>query len=128
MVADTLLTLAVNKGATATSVTTVPVSTGKTLRITGIHVSLRATAATLPFGLVTLRVNYSGAAVIGSTAQAYVPVSGQAAVIGNTGFNAATVDDGYLDLTGAAQFGISFSNNVNTNVAHITVVGYEYVA
>lgn len=129
VVADTLLTLQLIKGsAAATGVTTIPVTSGKVLRITGITVGLRATAATLPYGVASLRVNYSGAAVIGSPLVGYFNVSGSAAVVGNTGTSIFSYPDGLIDLSGSAQFGISFSNNVNTNVAHITVMGYEYVA
>jgi len=125
-IADTLLTLALNKGGTATSVNTIPVTAGKTLRITGVILSLRTTTAALPFGLATLRVNYAGAAVLASPAVALVGVSGSAAVIGNTGVVPLSPDGGFVDLTGTAQVGLSFSNNAATNVTNITVVGYEF--
>lgn len=126
VVADTLLTLALNRGGAASSVNTVPVTAGKTLRVTAVMVNLRATAGTLPFGLATLRVNYSGAAVLASPVALYVAVSGNAAVAGNTGTTTFTMGDGVLDLTGTAQLGVSFSNNVTSNVANISVVGYEF--
>lgn len=124
-VADTLLTVSLNKGGTVTSVTTVPVTAGKVFRITSVVVGLRATVATLPFGVVTLRINDSGAAVLASPAVYQVPVSGTAAAIGNTGTSVASVEDG-LELSGTAQLGVSFSNNLITNVASISIIGYEY--
>lgn len=127
VVADTLLSMSLNKAGTVTSVTTVPVTSGKILRITSIIVALRATAATLPYGLLTVRINDTGAALIGSPPVSYVGVSGNAAVIGNTGVTSASIEDG-LEVSGTQQIGFSFSNNVTTNVANISILGYEYSA
>src|SRR5687768_7583386 len=68
--ADTLLTaLTVNRAGVATaSQTSVAVTASKTLRITSVIVGLRTTTAALPWGVLTLRMNPSGAAVIGSPA------------------------------------------------------------
>ena len=124
---DTLLTtLVTNKGSTnTTGVTSVAVTSGKILRLTHVIVGTRATVATLPYGLVTLRVNHSGAAVIGSPAFFQVSVSGTAAVIGNTGTTAASIEDG-MELSGTMQLGISYSGNLATNVVALSVLGYEY--
>lgn len=128
-VADTIVaTLVKNLGGTQTTAqTSVAVTSGKVLRITSILVGLRTTTAALPWGLLTLRVNHSGAAVIGSPAYYVVPVSGNAATIGNTGTTAASIEDG-LEFSGTMQFAISFANNVNTNVTNVTLLGYEYTA
>lgn len=125
--ADTIVaTLTTQKGATtATNQTSVAVTSGKVLRITSVLVGLRTTTAVLPYGVLSLRVNHSGAAVIGSPVFYQVPVSGNAAVIGNTGTTPASIEDG-LELSGTMQFALSFANNVNTNVTTVTVLGYEY--
>lgn len=121
-----LTTLVVNKGATnTTGQTSIAVTSGKVLRITSIIVGVRATVGTLPYGLLTLRVNHSGAATLTSAAFYQVAVSGTAAVIGNTGVTAASIEDG-LELSGTMQFGLSFSGNLATNVVSASVLGYEY--
>jgi hypothetical protein len=127
--ADTIIsTLVTNKGATQlTAQTSVPVTSGKILRITSILVGLRTTTAALPYGVLTLRINHSGAAVIGSPMAYQVPVSGNAATAGNTGTTVASIEDG-LELSGTMQFALSFLNNVNTNVTTVTILGYEYTA
>jgi hypothetical protein len=127
--ADTIIsTLVTNKGATQlTAQTSVPVTSGKILRITSILVGLRTTTAALPYGVLTLRINHSGAAVIGSPMAYQVPVSGNAATVGNTGTTPASIEDG-LELSGTMQFALSFLNNVNTNVTTVTILGYEYTA
>ena len=124
---DALLTsLVLQRGATQTTAqTSITVTSGKILRLTSVLVGTRATVATLPYGVLTLRVNFSGAAVIGSPAVYQVPVSGTAAVIGNTGTTAASIEDG-LELSGTQQLGLSFSGNLATNVVAVSLLGYEY--
>lgn len=129
VVADTLLSMVPSRSHVAAAAATTHAATaGRVLRITGVFLSLRATAATLPYGLLTVRVNPSGAAVIGSNGIAVIGVSGSAAVIGNTGTRESSVTDGIVEISGTQQIGFSFSNNLVSNVANITVVGYEYPA
>lgn len=124
--ADTLLSVIVNRaGVAAAAATTVAVTAGKTLRITGAAIYLRTTTAAVPWGLLTLRMNPSGAAVIGSPVIAQMGVSGTAAVIGNAGSVNHCMDEG-LEFSGTQQIGLSFANNVATNVTAITLFGYEY--
>lgn len=125
--ADALLaTLVLNKGAVnSTGQTSIAVTAGKVLRLTHVVVSTRATVATLPYGLLTLRVNHAGAAVLASPAFLQVPVSGNAAVIGNTGVTSASIEDG-LELSGTMQLALSFSGNLASNVVAVSVLGYEY--
>jgi hypothetical protein len=125
--ADTVVAaLVTQKGATTlTAQTSVPVTSGKVLRITNILLSLRTTTAALPWGVLVLRINHNGAAVGSSPAFIQVPVSGTAAVIGNTGTTPVPIEDG-LELSGTMQFALTFANNVATNVTTATVLGYEY--
>lgn len=127
--ADALLTtLVLNKGATnTTGQTSIAVTSGKVLRITSVLVGTRATVGTLPYGVLTLRINHTAAAVLASPAFYQVPVSGTAAVIGNTGTTAASIEDG-LELSGTMQLGLSFSGNLATNVVAASIIGYEYTA
>lgn len=124
--ADTLVTGSRSiGGAAATSAATFAASAGKTFRITGVTVSTRTTTAAVPWATVTLRMNPSGAAVVGSPAQAQVTVGGTAAVIGNTGNTNFPLLEGF-EISGTQQVGISLANNVATNVVSISVVGFEY--
>lgn len=123
--ADTLLTTTINRGGTTSTATSHAVTAGKTLRITGIVLSLRTTTAATPWGLLSVRMNASGAAIISSPVILPVGVAGTAAVAGNTGFSNPCFDDG-LEFSGANQLGFSFANNVNTNVTNFSVFGYEY--
>jgi hypothetical protein len=126
--ADTLLTtLVVNRaGVATTGQTSIAVTSGKTMRLTSVVVSLRTTTAVLPYGVLTLRMNPSGAAVIGSPVVSQFPVSGSAAVIGNTGSLSFDLGDEGMEFSGTQQIGLSFSNNVATNVTAVSVIGYEY--
>lgn len=125
-VADTLLSVVPQTNfVDAAGATTFAVAANKILRLTHIIVALRTTTAANPWGRAMLRVNPAGAAVIGSPIVATVAVGGSAAVAGNTATAYLNLDE-ELELTGSNQFGISFENNVNTNVTDITVLGYEY--
>lgn len=126
-IADTLLTVTINRGGTTSTGTTVAVTAGKTLRITGAVLTLRTTTAATPWGLLSVRMNASGAAVLASPVILPVGVAGTAAVIGNTGFANPCMDDG-LEFSGANQLGFSFANNVATNVTNFSVFGYEYTS
>lgn len=124
---DAALGLLLNKGGTlTTNVSSIPVTAGKVLRIVSVVVGLRATVATLPFGAAALRVNPGGAASNTSTPLLYVPASGGSAVIGSTAAGNASAGEGLFDLTGAAQLAVSLLSNLTTNVAHVSVNGYEY--
>lgn len=121
-----LTTLVLQRGATnTTGQTSVAVTSGKVLRLTSVVVGVRATVATLPYGLLTLRVNFTGAAVLASPAVYQVAVSGTAAAIGNTGVTVASIEDG-LELSGTQQLGLSFSGNLASNVVSASLIGYEY--
>lgn len=126
--ADTLLTtLVVNRGGTATTgQTSVAVTSGKTLRICAANVSVRTTTAATPWGVLTLRMNPSGAAVLASPVVAQFAVSGSAAVAGNSGSVSFSLGDEGVEFSGTNQIGLSFANNVNTNVTAVTLIGYEY--
>lgn len=126
--ADTLLTtLVVNRAGTATTgQTSIAVTASKTLRLTSVTVSVRTTTAALPWAVLILRMNPSGAAVIGSPVVAQFPVSGSAAVAGNTGSLSFDLGDEGMEFSGTQQIGLSFANNVNTNVTTVSVMGYEY--
>jgi hypothetical protein len=76
--------------------------------------------------MLTLRMNPTGAAVIGSNAVAQFGVAGSAAVAGNTRSLSFDLGSNGMEFSGTQQIGLSFANNVNTNVTNVTLLGYEY--
>jgi hypothetical protein len=87
---------------------------------------LRTTTLALPFGTLTLRMNPTGAAVLASPVVSQFSISGNAAATGNTGSLSFDLGDEGMEFSGLQQIGFSFSNNVNTNVTSVSVIGYEY--
>lgn len=127
VVAETLVsTVKTTGGSAAAGATSIAPTTGKTLRITSITATLRATAATLPFGTIRIRSNAAGATLVGSNMLVTFDFGGTAAAIGNVGMIVVPVPDGSMDISGAATLGITFANNVTTNVVAINVFGYEF--
>ncbi len=103
----------------------IAVASGKTLRITNIVLSIRTTTAANPWASLQIRSNPTGATVIGSPSLFRIETGGTAAVIGNTGMISMPVFDGY-EFTGTQTLGITLANNVTTNIASVTLIGYEY--
>lgn len=124
--ADTLCSLTPNlDGVDGGAATTHAVTAGKRFRVMFVTLAVRTTTAATPWGLATIRVNPTGAAIIGSPAVFYLGVGGTAAVIGNVASDILTFADGW-ELSGTQQVGISFANNVATNVTNLVLHGYEY--
>jgi hypothetical protein len=119
---STLNTDGVDAGAAATTFT---VTAGKKFRITSVMLTVRATAATLPWALLSLRLNPAGVAVIGSPAVHWLGVGGTAAAIGNVAADTLIFPEGW-EISGTMQLALSLANNVITNVVNIVVHGYEY--
>lgn len=125
-IADTLCSCVLNTdGVDAAGATTFAVTAGKRFRVLGIKLSVRTTTAATPWGELTVRMNPSGAAVIGSPFVHRLTVGGTAAVIGNVAADYYFFPEGW-ELSGTQQIGISFANNVATNVTDLVLWGYEY--
>lgn len=126
VVAETLVSVVKNTAyVAAAGATTIAPASGKVLRIISLALSIRATAATTPWASMHLRVNPTGAAVIGSPSIGQYQCGGTAAVIGNTASIIVPFADG-IEISGTRQLGITLANNVTTNVASIILTGYEY--
>lgn len=122
---DTVASLTpVRAGVAGTAATSIAVTAGKSLYITGITASLRTTTAATPWAKLVLRMNPAGAAVVGSPAVVSLGVGGTAAVIGNTANAQFDIPDGLM-FSGTQQLALSVSGNVTTNVLDVTLVGYE---
>lgn len=124
--ADTICSCVKNTdGADAGAATTFAVTSGKRFRVLGMTVTCRTTTAATPWALATIRMNPSGAAVVGSPIVHRLGVGGTAAVIGNTAADTLYFTEGW-EISGTQQIAITFANNVATNVTDIVLFGYEY--
>jgi hypothetical protein len=124
--ADTLLSLVKStNGSAAAAATTIPVAASKTLRITSMTFSLRAGAAVAAFATFTLRVNASGAALIGSPSEFRVDLGNTAAVIGAADKVTIPIPDG-MEFSGTTQIAVSAAAQATTNILSVTLEGYEY--
>lgn len=124
--ADTICSCIANTdGVDGAGATTFAVTAGKRLRFTHATLYLRTTTAATPWGLLSIRMNPVGAAVIGSPVVHWLGVGGTAAVIGNTAADVLIFPEGW-EISGTKQVAFTFANNVATNVTNFVVHGYEY--
>lgn len=125
-IADTLCSCVLNTdGVDAAGATTFAVTAGKRFRVLGFKLSVRTTTAATPWGEATVRMNPTGAAVLASPLVHRLTVGGTAAVIGNVAADYYFFPEGW-EISGTQQIGISFANNVATNVTDLILFGYEY--
>lgn len=127
--AEALLSVSQNKqGVNTAAQTNYTVTTGKTLRITSISVSVRAGAAAFAFARVALRHNTAGATTAASPIAYLVPeVISPAALAGAGGTISCPVPEGIEFYgNGTQTIGISHLDQATTNILNVTVYGYEY--
>jgi hypothetical protein len=129
VIAETLLSMAQNKqGVNTAGVTSYTITSGKTLRITSIAVSVRSAAAAIAFARVALRHNTAGATTSASPIAYLVPeVNTLNATLGSGGDIAIDIPDG-LEFygNGTQSIGISHLDQATTNILNVTISGYEY--
>ena len=127
--AETLFSLSENRAGTVTgAVSSYTITSGKTLRITAMTLSVRAAAAAVPFSRCTLRSNTAGATTATSAVVFQLPeVFGIAATIGVGGQISIDIPDG-LEIAGngTISIGVSHLDQATTNIINFTLVGYEY--
>lgn len=127
--AETLFSMSENRGGTVTgSIGSYTITSGKTLRIQNISVSVRAGAAAVPFSRVTLRSNTAGATTATSAVVIQCPeVFGIAATTGVGGQMSMDIPDG-LEIAGngTVSIGLSHLDQATTNIINVTLTGYEY--
>lgn len=124
--AEALMTLDVSRdGAAASSISTIPVTANKRLRLTGMMVGMISTAAAVLSARVSLRLNPSGAATAASPIVITVPLSSAPATaqMGNEVF--VPFPEG-IEFSGNNQIGVSHVANVTTGTLWVTLFGYEY--
>lgn len=124
--ADTILSLVKSSNGTAAGgATTIAVASGKTLRITSMTFSVRAGAAAAAFATFNVRVNPSGAAVIGSQSELRVDLGNTAATIGAADKVTIPFPDGF-ELSGTQQLAVTAAAQATTNGLSVTLSGFEY--
>jgi hypothetical protein len=127
--ADTVVTALVKNinAATLGGAQSIVPSAGNTLRLQSAIVQIRATAATTPWVLVTLRESGTATCTASSSVVAYLAAAGTAAVIGNTGTLAVSWPNGWqISEASTHSFCISVAGNVNTNVLNVSIQAIEF--
>jgi len=128
---ETLITLTQSKGTGATSsASTYTITSGKTLRITGIQVASRGNAtATVQSTVFNLRLNTAGACVVTSTPILMGIQSATAAVASAWDRVIIPIPDGYeIAGNGTISLCISAAATYTTNAPtwSVNLIGYEY--
>jgi hypothetical protein len=122
---EALLALNVSRdGAATASVTTIAVTSGKRLRITGLVASARSTAATVLSARVALRMNPSGAVTASSPVIAIASLTQQAAALAEAGDTCVVPLD--VEFSGTMQIGLSQVCSGTGGVIYASLLGYEY--
>jgi hypothetical protein len=124
---EALLALNVSKdGAATSSITTIPVTSGKRLRVQAIVASVRSTSAAVLSGRVCLRMNPSGTVTASSPIIAMASMTQQAAALAEGGDTCVIpIPDG-IEFSGTMQFGLSQVCSAITGVVYASIICYEY--
>jgi hypothetical protein len=125
--ADTVSTVLIKStaGVAAAGAQSITATASKTLRITALTGQIRATAATLPWAQVVLRMSNTTTCTAASSVVAYIAMGGSAAAIGNVGQSSVSLGEGF-ELSSGGSFCISISGNVTTNTLTFSAQGFEY--
>jgi hypothetical protein len=127
--AEALLSMAQNKqGVNTAGVTSYTITSGKTLRITSIGVSVRSGAAAIAFSRIALRHNTAGATTAASPIAYLVPEANTLnATSGSGGEVVIDIPDGIEFFgNGTQTIGVSHLDQATTNILNVTICGYEY--
>src|SRR5271157_3418465 len=127
--AEALLSLSQNKQGTVTAgVTSYTVTSGKTLRVTSISVSVKSAAAAIAFARLSLRHNTAGATIATSPVAYLIPeVNTNSATSGTSAWITVDIPDGIEFFgNGTQTIGLSHLDQATTNVLNVTVYGFEY--
>lgn len=125
---ETLFTFQQSKqGVAVSGVTSYTVTSGKTLRIQGLHCASRDGTTAVSWGRAAIRHNPGGATTAASSLIFASESGTQVALAGATGnFSAAFPDGIEIVGNGTQSIGVSHLDQATTNVVTCTLVGYEY--
>lgn len=126
---EALFSFSQNKGGTVTaSVSSYTITSGKTLRIQSVAISVKAGAAAVPFSRCILRSNTAGATIATSNVVYNFGETFGPAATTNTGGQAFINFPDGLEIAGngTISIGVSHLDQATTNVINFTLCGYEY--
>ena len=129
VIAEALLTLSQNKqGVVTAGVTSYVITSGKTLRITTIAISVRSAAAAIAFSRLALRHNPAGATIATSPVAYQLPeVNTNSATSGTGAAIVIPIPDGIEFFgNGTQTIGLSHLDQATTNILNVTLTGFEY--
>jgi hypothetical protein len=113
-------------GVAAGAATSIVVTAGKTLRITGIIFSGISTAAAVFAGRCALRMNPSGAAIATSPIIAILSITQQAAALAQAGDTCVLPLPDGLEFSGTQQIGLTQICSATTGTVWVSMIGFEY--
>jgi hypothetical protein len=122
---EALATMSINKGGVAqTAATSYTVTAGKTLRISGMHTSVKNTSTVASDSRTRLRQAASSFSV--SSPIVLLNEAGSVAAIANAvGTDDTSIPDG-LEIAGGQIIGISHIESATTCTVSVVITGYEY--
>ena len=122
---EALATMSINKGGVAqTAATSYTVTSGKTLRISGMHTSVKNTSTVASDSRTRLRQAASSFSV--SSPIVLLNEAGSPAAIANSvGTDDTSLPDG-LEIAGGQIVGISHIESATTCTVSVVITGYEY--
>jgi hypothetical protein len=125
-VADTLLNITkITSGLAATAAATVRPTSGKTLRLNGIHFSVRSGALLAVNATLNFRTVSTGNVVLASPSEFRIDLGNAVVALGVTAQYNLSFSEG-MEFTGTQGFGISLSSSAVSNIHSISIYGYEY--
>lgn len=123
---EALLALSVSRdGAATSSISTIPVTSGKRYRVTQLVVGMISTAAAVLSGRFSLRMNPAGAVTASSPIIATLPIPSGAALAQAGGWMIMDVPDG-IEFSGTMQIGVSQVCSAITGTIWASLIGFEY--
>lgn len=102
------------------------VTAGKRLRLTGWSIVVRGTSTTAVGTTARLRVNPTGAAVVGSPLVAVIAAGLIGTQVAEQAASAHAVFSDGIELSGTNQLGVSLEGIATANATSLSIFGYEY--
>ena len=120
-----LLMVPARDGTASAGTTSMTITAGKRLRLTGISVGFISTAAAVLSGRFVLRMNAAAAVAVNSPAMLIIPIPSGAAAIQAGGSAYIPFPDG-LEFSGAMQIGVTQLCSAATGTVWCSLIGFEY--
>lgn len=123
---EALLTMTINKNGTTSSASTYAITSGKTLRIQGAFLAVKATSTTTVAARARLRWANSTATPTTATSILFgLECSSLAALANSTGVDDTDIPDG-IELPGGTNIGFSQIASATSSTLSLNVIAFEY--